>query len=517
MSRRKKRKEERVERETEPADDKRVYLSSEWVLISILVILSLFLRFYGNTIPGIFDSDEKIYIVAGLRKAVSMSEPDFQPEHPPFAKDILGLFLRMLYRKEEIYLPEIMQLTPSFFYGTIHPSIQQMVYKVLGTARSVAGFFVFLSSIVIYFIAKELYGKGTARICFLLSLFSITMIAYSRIFILDTIMVLFWYLSIYFMIKNMKGKSIVNSVLLGLSLGACMGMKSQMAWVLLFGIVLIMALFKKFKQIGVSLTLSILLYFVGIKFMIGTAIRQQILEFGVATAGNLYNRMLLFFGKENPVLVIGGIVGALGLFRSIWNRGIIKISSKKLILLLLLGIHVLFILGSPKPRFTLSTICVFILFSGDLLSRFDKKTVYTIVALTAVDAIFYFPDYLMYQSPLVGSKLNLFIEHDSQDYWDGYVVRDVADYLNSIVSDNDIIASQTNVNGLLLKGKLIPTEILFPSVRYMNLKELKQKNASYLVVFRDNLLGMFEDCKVKVFEKSGVEIMRVYNLSTCGE
>lgn len=469
------------------------------LLAIVLFFIACFYRFHDIGKPGISDFDEMIYITAALKDDMM-----FNYEHPPLAKQMLGSFLSLMYGERGLYEADIARLGPNEYFSLYKPTIQAKVYEMLLASRIFAAILGLYTCFTIYFVTVELFDKRTAKIALFLMLFSIQSVAYSRIFLLDSVLVFFWWLSIYLLLRYFKGNHLLH---LAIPLGMALLCKRLLPFLLLGIVVSIIYLYKSRKDAARVILLSLLVFLVGMKFKLSLIISHFM--FGALSGGNsAITRLVVLFLKDNPIIIVFGFLGILSLLKM--ARGY-----KKTLLLLLLSIHLFVAIYKPFPRFTSITIPLLVILAAHHMGKFREIHILTLIMVSALCLQFAYPEYLMYGG---------FLEHQNEfEYYDMYVVPEAAAYLNPIIDNDTLIASKTNVNGLLRTGKVITIE-KYENFSYdiYSRQELLELGVDYVVTSNDGFGKIANEilagCPVRKFKRRNVTLMRVYDLKGgCGD
>ena len=242
-------------------------LNNFTIAFSLILILNIFLHFC-NLSQQITWVDEPIYIVGATK--LHLQQGSYDPlqwnfEHPPTAKYLIGL--------TAIFSPAnkkpILDLTPNNYLGLGYPDVAKSIDDSLFFARLSPAIFGILLSAVIFFFAKDLYGKRAGIVAFFISTISIDILTWSRLAYLDIYLVFFFTSSVYIFYKivslpsnteNKKSKNkIIYSILMGLFLGLGFTTKSTQPIPLLSS-VFILSLFYR-KQIYNKQVLPLIIFF----------------------------------------------------------------------------------------------------------------------------------------------------------------------------------------------------------------------------------------------------------------
>lgn len=186
----------------------------------LLVVISLQLFFSVRRESQTWDEGNHIY--TGYR---SWTHGDFglNPEHPPLLKQLATVPLLWSH-------PQSPQLEDRFFKEDAFLRGKEFLYqndadKILGSTRTAAAILTLLAAVVVFFGAREMFGRGAALIALMLLAFDPNLLAHGALITTDVGLACFMFLSIYMFYRFVKSPSALRLVAAGVAVGLVLAVK----------------------------------------------------------------------------------------------------------------------------------------------------------------------------------------------------------------------------------------------------------------------------------------------------
>ncbi len=171
------------------------------ILLVILILFGVFMRFYK--LDGPLEGDEVIYGISTMKfhKQGFTAGRDYVLEHPPLGKWIVGLpsnYINADYKPLK-FLDKDMFVWAYIAYDALAKN-----YVALRTMEAVLGV---SSLLLIFIIARQLFGFRAALWSTVIAALSFEMIGYSRVIFMESPMIFFTLLTLFLYINYLKSSN----------------------------------------------------------------------------------------------------------------------------------------------------------------------------------------------------------------------------------------------------------------------------------------------------------------------
>jgi len=180
------------------------------IILIILILFGVFFRFYNLNVP--LNGDEIIFGIGAMKFHHQSFEAgkEFVREHPPLGKWIVGLPSRFT---EADYEPLKLLSSDMFVWGYIAYDALEKNFIVMRVVEALLGV---MSLLLIFLIARQLFGFSAAIWSTALAALSFEMIGYSRVIFMESPMIVFILLTLFLYINYLKSGGKKKFVYLGL-------------------------------------------------------------------------------------------------------------------------------------------------------------------------------------------------------------------------------------------------------------------------------------------------------------
>lgn len=187
--------------------------------------------------------DEANHIFTGYR-TWTHGDYGLNPEHPPLVK--LLATAPLLWSK-----PNQPELEGRFFKEDAFLRGKEFLYQnnpdqILARTRSTVAILTFLTALVVFFAAREMFGVGAGFIALILLTFDPNILAHGAFITTDIGLTCFTFLSIYMFYRYVKSPSVLRLILVGLSVGLAFSAKHT--GILVLPMLLLMTLIEIIRQ-----------------------------------------------------------------------------------------------------------------------------------------------------------------------------------------------------------------------------------------------------------------------------
>ena len=213
----------------------------QYVFLAIIVVLMFGLAMWSMSQESLV-IDEFAHIPAGF-SYLKFHDYRLNPEHPPLMKLLAGfplLFYHTKYDEKLFEQREEWEFGRRFFLLQNKDMMESMIFA----SRMPMILLGLLLCISVFFFAKKLYGAKAGLLASFLTALSPNILAHTRYVTTDLGIILFYFLSVYFLWRFLQKQTWKNLILLGVVLGCAFASKFTALFIIpVFGILLLIWFF----------------------------------------------------------------------------------------------------------------------------------------------------------------------------------------------------------------------------------------------------------------------------------
>lgn len=505
------------------------------ILIAIFLV-SVFIRFYQLDACG-FSTDEPVIITSGIKHFLdnpySVSLYDMAT---PGGQWPIGLFVTLLSDTD---------FSPIRDYGIMdYADIDLNVELLQGLeffARLPSAIAGVLSGIFVYLLVKEMYGRKSGIVSYLLFTFNPIIIDYSRIALLEIFQIFYMLAAMYFFYialtkkKNSTINLVISSVFFGLTAAAKLNGLMLIPLFTLFSIVSKVSFSKKkhlvVDIIGVVKNLVILigvsLFILALVFGFDLSVPYQVYTY-YSSAGGAGVQFVLFNLIYDSLFFINPIVW-ICLFASFYliykDRNELKLNDMFSILLILILLISGFFEAHESIKRGIQYVLFIFIISGRIFSKNNtsifksKYWTYAIIFIAISNlalVAYYFPNTGLSKSIICTSQ-DCISAHNTRNFDS----RIVGEYLNSL--ENAIVYDSISTTGLVA-FYLDDSNYVNGGIARLQLGECPSfevlKDSGFNYVINNSgcssvLLDDLNNCEYISLYIRNYEMTQIYNISDC--